>query len=226
MPYGVIVDCGSVLLGGLAGAFLKEHFPERVKTSLPNIFGLSAIAMGIVLTVKLNSLSAVVLALILGTVVGELLRLEDGLQKGLRCLEHHIPSDLDQKQIDVLISMIVLFCFSGTGIFGAMNSAMTGDHTVLYAKAIMDFFTALIFGTTSGFLVGLIAIPQFAVQMILYSASSYILPFVSDVMLNNFKACGGMLTLAVGLKIADIKYMKVLNFVPALILIFPFSILL
>ncbi len=100
------------------------------------------------------------------------------------------------------------------------------DHTVLYAKAIMDFFTALIFGTTSGFLVGLIAIPQFAVQMILYSASSYILPFVSDVMLNNFKACGGMLTLAVGLKIADIKYMKVLNLVPALILIFPFSILL
>ena len=46
--------------------------------------------------------------------------------------------NLDDEQMDVLISMIILFCFSGTGVFGAMNSAMTGDHSILYAKAIMD----------------------------------------------------------------------------------------
>lgn len=109
--------------------------------------------------------------------------------------------NLDDEQMDVLISMIILFCFSGTGVFGAMNSAMTGDHSILYAKAVMDFFTAIIFGTTAGYLVGFIAVPQFAVGILLFGGASYILPLVTDTMLANFKACGGIITLAVGLKI-------------------------
>ena len=108
--------------------------------------------------------------------------------------------------------MIILFCFSGTGIFGAMNSAMTGDHSILYAKAIMDFFTAIIFGTTAGYLVGFVAVPQFVVGLLLFSGATYILPMVTDTMLNNFKACGGMITLAVGLKIAGIKYSRAVSY--------------
>ena len=226
MPYGVIVNCGAVLLGGLIGAFLKNHFSDKLKEALPNVFGLSAITMGVTLMIKLESLSAVIMALILGTVVGELLKLEEGLLHGLRRLESKLPSSLDEKQLDVLISMIILFCFSGTGIFGTMNSAMTGDHSILYAKAIMDFFTAIIFGTTAGYLVGLVAVPQLMVGLLLFSGASYILPLVTDTMLNNFKACGGIITLAVGLKIAGIKQSRVLNMLPALVLVFFFSMVL
>ena len=176
--------------------------------------------MGISLIIMLKSLSAVVLALIVGTVIGELLNLEDNLLKGLHKLEQKLPVNLDDEQMDVLISMIILFCFSGTGVFGAMNSAMTGDHSILYAKAVMDFFTAIIFGTTAGYLVGFIAVPQFAVGILLFGGASYILPLVTDTMLANFKACGGIITLAVGLKIA------VLNILPAIAIIFPLSCLL
>ena len=217
MPYGIITNCIAVFLGGVLGAFLKNHFPQKLKEALPNIFGLSAITMGISLIIMLKSLSAVVLALIVGTVIGELLNLEDNLLKGLHRLD---------EQMDVLISMIILFCFSGTGVFGAMNSAMTGDHSILYAKAVMDFFTAIIFGTTAGYLVGFIAVPQFAVGILLFGGASYILPLVTDTMLANFKACGGIITLAVGLKIAGIKRTKVLNILPAIAIIFPLSCLL
>ncbi|MEW4411065.1 DUF554 domain-containing protein [Clostridium sp. AN503] len=226
MPYGVIVNCGAVLLGGFIGAFLKSHFSEKLKEALPNVFGLSAITMGITLITKMESLSAVILAMIIGTVIGELLMLEERLLHGLKGLEAKLPFSLDEKQLDVLISMIILFCFSGTGIFGAMNSAMTGDHSILYAKAIMDFFTAIIFGTTAGYLVGFVAVPQFVVGLLLFSGATYILPMVTDTMLNNFKACGGMITLAVGLKIAGIKYSRVLNMLPALVLVFFFSLVL
>ena len=226
MPYGVIVNCGAVLLGGFIGAFLKSHFSEKLKEALPNVFGLSAITMGITLITKMESLSAVILAMIIGTVIGELLMLEERLLHGLKGLEAKLPFSLDEKQLDVLISMIILFCFSGTGIFGAMNSAMTGDHSILYAKAIMDFFTAIIFGTTAGYLVGFVAVPQFVVGLLLFSGATYILPMVTDTMLNNFKACGGMITLAVGLKIAGIKYSRVLNMLPALVLVFIFSLVL
>ena len=222
MPYGIITNCAAVFLGGILGAVLKNYFPQKLKEALPNIFGLSAITMGIGLIIMLKSLSAVVLALI----IGELLNLEDNLLKGLHKLEQKLPVNLDDEQMDVLISMIILFCFSGTGVFGAMNSAMTGDHSILYAKAVMDFFTAIIFGTTAGYLVGFIAVPQFAVGILLFGGASYILPLVTETMLANFKACGGIITLAVGLKIAGIKRTKVLNILPAIAIIFPLSCLL
>lgn len=120
--------------------------------------------MGISLIIMLKSLSAVVLALIAGTVIGELLNLEDNLLKGLHRLEERLPLTLDDQQMDVLISMIILFCFSGTGVF--------------------------------------------------------------DTMLANFNACGEIITLAVGLKIAGIKRTKVLNILPAIAIIFPLSCLL
>lgn len=226
MPYGVIIDSAAVFLGGIMGAFLKKYFPDRLKAALPNVFGLSAITMGVTLIIVLDSLSAVVLAMILGTVMGELLDLESGLVHGLRKLETKLPFDLDEKQMDVLISMIVLFCFSGTGIFGSMNSAMTGDHSVLYAKAIMDFFTAVIFGTAAGYLVGFVAVPQLLVGLLLFGGASYILPVVTAPMLNNFKACGGLITMAVGMKISDIKAYRVLNMLPAIVLVFPISLFL
>lgn len=226
MPIGVIVNCIAVLLGGILGAVLKNYFPDKLKQALPNIFGLSAITMGIYLIIRLESLSAVVLAVILGTVVGEMLGLEENLLTGLKKLENALPIHLDEEQLDVLVSLIILFCFSGTGIFGAMNSAMTGDHSILYAKSVMDFFTAVIFGTTAGCMVGFIAIPQFLVGSALFMAAAYLLPGVSDIMLANFKACGGIITLAVGLKISNIKKTNVLNILPSLILVFPFSLLL
>lgn len=226
MPYGVIVNCATIFAGGVIGAILKNRFSEKLKEALPNIFGLSAITIGITLIVKLESLSAVILAMIVGTVIGELLNLEENLLSGLKKMESKLPFSLDEKQLDVLISMIILFCFSGTGVFGAMNSAMTGDHSILYAKAIMDFFTAIIFGTTAGYLVGFVAVPQLVVGLLLFSGASYILPLVTDVMLNNFKACGGLITLAVGLKISGIKYSRVLNMLPALVLVFFLSLIL
>lgn len=226
MPYGVIVNCAAIFAGGVIGAILKNRFSEKIKEALPNIFGLSAITIGITLIIKLESLSAVILAMIVGTVIGELLNLEENLLSGLKKMESKLPFSLDEKQLDVLISMIILFCFSGTGVFGAMNSAMTGDHSILYAKAIMDFFTAIIFGTTAGYLVGFVAVPQLVVGLLLFSGASYLLPLVTDVMLNNFKACGGLITLAVGLKISGIKYSRVLNMLPALVLVFFLSLIL
>lgn len=223
MLIGVLVNCAAVFLGGILGALLKEHFPLKLKENLPNIFGLSAITMGIYLIINLDKLATVVLAIIVGTVVGELLSLEENLLSALKKLERRLPTNLDEEQLDTIISMIILFCFSGTGIFGAMNSGITGDHSILYAKSVMDFFTAIIFGATTGYIVGFICIPQMLVGMALFYSSNYLMPFVNDAMLSNFKACGGIITLAVGLKIANIKRFRVLNTLPALILAFPLT---
>lgn len=224
MPIGVIINSSVVLIGGIIGALAGDRIPERISRALTGVFGLSAVTMGISLIIQMNALTAVVMALIVGTLIGESLKLEQSLEKGLTRLGEKLPgTELSKEQMDNLISMIILFCFSGTGLFGAMNSAITGDHSILIAKSVMDFFTAIIFGAVTGYLIGAIAVPQVIIGTILFCFGNLLLPLLSDYMIGDFKAVGGIITLAVGLKISKIRHYQVLNMVPALILVFFFS---
>ena len=200
MPIGILVNVASVFLGGILGAVMGKYIPDRINKALTSIFGLSAMLIGISMIGQMNSLSAVILSLILGGLIGEVVKLESSVNRGITVLAGHLPgSSLSGEQRDNIISMIVLFCFSGTGWFGSMNAGITGDHSIMFAKSIMDFFTALIFGATSGYMVGLIAIPQCAVFLALFYMSKSLMPLMTTGMIGDFKAVGGVITLALGL---------------------------
>jgi hypothetical protein len=104
-----------------------------------------------------------------------------------------------------------------------MSEGMTGDPTLLIVKAILDLFTAPIFASTMGLSVGILVVPQFAVQGILYYASSLILPLTTPDMLADFSACGGLIMLATGFRICGIKQFPVASMIPALLLVMPLS---
>lgn len=219
------MNCVAIICGGILGASIGRRVPERLTRYLPDTFGLSAMLMGIYLMQNTEQLAAVVLALIVGAATGELLQLESRLTSGLCTIGTKFPAISRGDHASELISLIVLFCFSGTGIFGAMNEAMTGDHTILLSKSILDFFTALIFGTSLGSIVALVAIPQSAIGLALFVCSSHIMPMISTVMMADFKGYGGVITLATGLKILRIKEFRIFNMLPGLIWIFLFSAL-
>ena len=224
MPIGVLIDSSSILIGGIIGAIAGNKIPEKISNSLTGIFGLSAITMGITLIIQMDALTAVVMSLIVGTLLGECLNLENSLIRGLFFCASKLPGkDLSKEQMDNLISMIIIFCFSGTGIFGSINSGISGDHTILIAKSIMDFFTAIIFGAITGYLVSAIAIPHIILNVFLFFFGSLLFPLLTDSMVQDFKAVGGIITFAVGLKISKVRHYQVLNMVPALILVFVFS---
>lgn len=223
MPTGTIANAVAVAAGSVIGAALSSRLPKRLADSLPNIFGFAGITIGISQIIMLENLSAVILALICGAAIGELLRIEDRLTAGVKRVQEKMPGTMSKEQMEQLMNMFVLFCFSGTGIFGAMVSGISGDHSVLFAKAIMDFFTAVIFGSAVGYTLAVMAVPLFAVQFLLFLAAGVIYPCLTTYMINDFKACGGIMTFAIGLKIAGIKKTQVLNMVPSLVLCFLFS---
>ncbi len=228
MPLGILFNSACIILGSIIGSIFGKYFSKRITDMLPNIFGLSALCMGIVLIININSLAAVVLALILGSIIGEMLGLENALTKFLKnvVFKKKVQSDSDDSsQISLFISMIVLFSFSGTGVFGALYTGFTGVHTILYAKSILDFFTAIIFATTLGMKLSLTAITQAGLGLILFYSSTFLLPLLSDSMISDFRACGGIITLAVGLKMLNIKYFNIINMLPSLILVMPLSAL-
>jgi uncharacterized membrane protein YqgA involved in biofilm formation len=229
---GPYINGSAVIIGGIGGAALGTRIPERVRTTLPLIFGACSMGMGIVLMLQVKHLPAMVLSVIVGAIIGELIYLERGISKvsdAVRSLaERFMPRTADAgesktKYLQTFVAIVVLFCASGTGIFGAMKEGMTGDSTILIAKSFLDLFTAGIFATSLGFAVAAIAIPQVLIQLALAHGAVVIMPLTTPMLIADFSAVGGVLMLATGFRICGIKTFPVANMLPALLLAMPIS---
>ncbi len=233
MVIGPFINAGAVLLGGVLGAVLSQRLPERIRTSMPSIFGLASLGIGILLVIKCANLPVMVLATLLGALIGEFCYLEKGINSGgVNALRNLVQKRKDgeansahESFIQNYVAIIILFCASGTGIFGSMREGMTGDPSILIAKAFLDFFTATIFATTLGIAVAAICVPMLLIQLALATCATLILPLTTPAMMADFTAVGGLLLLATGLRICGIKMFAVVNMLPALLLAMPLSAL-
>jgi uncharacterized membrane protein YqgA involved in biofilm formation len=232
MIIGPYINGSAVLLGGIVGALLSHRLPERLRTSMPLIFGAASMCMGIVLVVKVSHMPVMVLSVILGAMLGELCYLEKGIgklgSKARSLVEIFVKSDPGDQEsqeqfLQSYVAIIVLFCASGTGIFGSMHEGMTGDTSVMIAKSFLDLFTAAIFATTLGFAVAVVAVPQLIIQLLLAYGAVFILPLTTPEMQADFSAVGGVLMFATGFRICGIKIFPVASMLPALILAMPIS---
>ncbi|KIR02125.1 putative integral membrane protein [Lachnospiraceae bacterium TWA4] len=229
MPIGIILNVTCVVIGGIIGTFIGPKLTDTFKEHLNTIFGVCAMAMGISSIVLMQNMPIVILSIIVGTVLGLAIHLGDNVQKaGLatqKLISTLIPSQQEKSDEfkSVLVTAIVLFCASGTGIYGSMVLGMTGDNNILIAKSILDLPTALIFACVLGAITCIIAIPQFIIFLILFFLANAIYPFCTDVMINDFKACGGILLLATGFRMAKIKEFPIADMIPAMVLVMPLS---
>lgn len=231
MPIGVIINTAAIFLGGIAGALLGNKLPEKYKEQLNLIFGLCSMGMGISSIVLMKYMPAVVFALIIGTILGLIFNLGDKvyvlcskLQKVMIRIVPKKESNMSETEfLATLITVIVLFCSSGMGIYGSLSEGMTGDSSLLLTKSILDFFTAAIFACNLGYIVSLIAVPQFIVFMSLFVSASFIVPLTTPEMIADFKACGGFLMVAAGFRILKLRMFPVVDMIPAMILVMPFS---
>ena len=124
-----------------------------------------------------------------------------------------------------LVTVIVLFCASGTGIYGSIISGMNGDNSILFSKSILDFFSVIIFTCAYGAIVKYISIPQFIIFIIIFYLAKVIFPLTTPDMLNDFRAVSGILMIANGFRIMNLKMFPVADMIPAMILVFPLSAL-
>ncbi len=223
MPIGVICNSLAIVIGGIAGAVCGSVFSDELKQKLNLIFGLCSMGIGISSIVLMENLPAVVLSLILGTILGLALHLGRRIeQAGIR-LARLFPNKGKGGDNDLLVTTIVLFCASGNGIYGSIVSGMSGDHSILIAKSILDIFTAMIFACTLGIIVSAIAIPQTVIFLALFFCAKLIFPLTTPSMVNDFKACGGLILLATGFRITKIRDFPIADMIPAMVLVWPIS---
>ena len=231
MPIGIITDSLAVLIGGVAGALASRFLKKELQEKMTMIFGLCSVGMGIGSLILMENMPAVILSVILGTLIGHLLHLGEALYRGgqkIQILMSVISSGSPAMEeptgnITLLVTAIVLFCASGTGIYGSIIEGMSGEHTILLAKSILDFFTAIIFACTLGYAVSLIAVPQAFILLSLYVLAGVIFPITTSAMINDFKACGGFILVATGFRILNLKMFPTTEMIPAMILVMPLS---
>jgi uncharacterized membrane protein YqgA involved in biofilm formation len=197
---GTIVNVAGILLGSLIGLLLKRGIPEHVGGSITKVQGLAVLVIGLngVLTSmlsvdpqtgKLHDSGALLLliSLVLGCLIGELLKIDDRLNGGAEKLERKFgASDLSRG----FITSTLIFVVGAMGLVGALNDGLRGDITVLFTKSMLDFITAIILTASLGAGVFLSAIPVLVIQGAISLLAGVISPYVSDALISLFGMVG------------------------------------
>lgn len=230
MPIGVIIDSLAVVLGGVLGALFGKYLKEDFKDQLNMIFGCCSMCMGISTIVLMENMPAVVFSVIIGTAIGLAIHFGQLVNKGGVAMQGvvskfvHTNSSLSEEEFTAtLVTIIVLFCASGTGIYGSIVAGMTADNSIMISKSILDLFTAMIFACNLGLVVSLIAVPQFIIFLVLFLCAGLIYPMTTPTMINDFKACGGFLMLATGFRMIKVKMFPTADMIPAMVIVMPIS---
>jgi len=227
MPSGILINALSVLTGGLIGGFAGNKIPERLRNSLPSVFGFASIAMGILKVVDTKNLTLVILSLILGAVIGELVDLEHKLERVSKWAIRKVggKTETNKLAVELLVMAMVAFCVSGTGIFGALEEGFTGDPSILLTKSVLDFSTAVIFSSLVGYSIALVSLPQIIILSLVFVCAGFISPLMTPYVLGNFLAVGGIVTIMIGAQMSKMAKIKAANAIPALAIVIILSLL-
>lgn len=220
-----MIDSLAIASGACIGAALGKVFPQRLLKSLSQLFALAAIAIGITLIVDYSQLSAVILSLILGTAIGELLKLNHRAKGISAKVDARFKQRFGDGPVDIciFINLVVMAACSGYGIFGALNEGLSANHAPLIAKAVLDFFTFLCFAASHGAVLSLICVPQFVTYLCIYLLAGFLSPFLDPVAMGDLSACAGVITMATGINLLWDLDIPLISMLPAFLLSIPFS---
>lgn len=174
--------------------------------------------------IGVQTLPIVIMAIICGFVIGELLHIDKFVSDCFANVLNKLPFQTDSdhnEYMELYLLVVLMFSMSGMGIFGALSEGMSGDSSVLISKSVLDFFTAILFGASLGYAQTLICVPQFIIFIICFFLAQAIMPFVNEIMIADFKACGGIISMITGLNVAKIYKVRAINLVPALVIVMP-----
>lgn len=211
---GTAVNGAAIVFGGVLGVLLGNRIPERIKHLVMQGIALSVLLIGVKMALEAQNILVVVFSLILGGIIGELLGIDESLRKAGAWLE----SKAAQSGSGLARSFVFATLLYGVGamaVTGALESGLLGQHRILYVKAILDGTTSIAFAATMGLGISLSALPVVLYQGAITLAAGTLQPFLGPEVISELSGVGGLLILAIGLHLLELKEVKVANFLPA-----------
>ncbi|MBR2938198.1 MAG: DUF554 domain-containing protein [Oscillospiraceae bacterium] len=225
---GTIINCASIVAGGVLGMLFGKFVSERLQDGLTKVCGVSTLFIGIcgalekmlkiegaVLTGSGTML--VVICLALGTLVGEILNIEAAFERFGDWLKKKTGNAKDGGFTDAFVTASLTVCIGAMAIVGAIEDGLTEDYSVLAAKAVLDLIIILIMTCAMGKGCMFSAIPVGLWQGLVTVLARLMQPLMTESALGNVSMIGSVLIFCVGVNLVWGKKLRVANMLPAVL---------
>lgn len=216
---GTLLNIATVLAGGLVGTAFGARLPERVRETVLHGLGLVTLAVGIHLTLQTKNILIVMGSVLVGGMLGEWWRLEDRLQAAGKWLEARVQRGRETGAgtfVQGFVTASLVFCVGPMTVLGSIQDGLSGDYRLLAIKSLLDGFAALAFASSLGLGVTFSVLTILAYQGGLTLLAARVQQLLTQPMIAEMTATGGILIMAIGLLLLEIKRVRVGNFLPAI----------
>ena len=215
---GTLINALTVLIGGVIGSLAGDRIPARIHEALFGVLGLFTVLIGLLSAFTTKNPLIALGSLLLGTILGEMINIEAGLERAGDWLQSKLARS-GSTLSEAFVTASLVFCVGPLSILGSLDNGLSGDTTKLVIKATLDGFAALAFGATLGWGVLLAIITVLLYQGGLSLGAHAIAPLLTGNpdTISELTAVGGLILVAVGLKLLKIRDLRVANFLPALV---------
>ncbi|RPH59980.1 MAG: DUF554 domain-containing protein [Chloroflexi bacterium] len=219
---GTLINVAAILVGSLLGIFFGSRLSEHLKATIIAGMGLFTTAIGIQMFLETGSPLVVLGALLLGALLGEWWQIEERIQSLGMWLEKRFSGATEgtsSRFVRGFLAASVLYCTGPMAVLGSISDGLRGDFLTLSIKSVLDGFLSIAFASTLGIGVAFSALPVGAYQGSISLLAARLNAILTEPMLNEMTATGGVLLMGIGLSsILEIKKIRVGNFLPALVI--------
>jgi uncharacterized membrane protein YqgA involved in biofilm formation len=212
---GTIVNSIAIIMGSLVGLLFHKNIKSNYSDIMLKAVSLSVLLIGISNALKTENLMVVIFSMVIGSLIGEFLKIEENLNKLGDSLERKFASSSSNISKGFVTSSLV-YCVGSMAIIGALESGLSGNHQTLFAKSTLDGISAIVFSSSMGIGVILSSISVFLYQGAITLLSSSLKDVLIASVVTEMSATGGLLILALGFNMLEFKSIKVGNMLPAI----------
>ena len=216
---GTIINTATVLAGGGLGLLIGNRIPDRIRVIIVQVIGLVTIAIGLRDVMNTDNMVFPLVGMVLGAIIGELLRIEDRLEQlGELLRQKFTKSESESKFVTGFVTATLLFCVGPLTILGAIEDASGKTPQLYIIKGTLDGFMMIIFSALYG--VGAIfsAASVFFIQGSLTLFGTSLDTLLTDRMRLELFSAGGIAVLAIGLNLLEIKRIRLGSLLPGLVI--------
>ncbi|BAI81296.1 conserved hypothetical protein [Deferribacter desulfuricans SSM1] len=219
MITGTIVNTFTVAVGSIIGVTIGKNIKSEIKDSIMKGLGLAVVVLGIKMAFTDHDFLMALFAIVLGTLIGEIIDIEKMIENFAEYIKSKVKSDSGSFVLG-FVSASVLFCVGSMTIVGAIKDGLNNDPSVLYVKSLLDGVTSIILASTFGigvfFSIIVIFIYQGALSLIAFKLTFLL---NDEIYINGISVVGGIIILGIGLNMLGITKIKTANMLPSLFFI-------
>ena len=216
---GVFVNVATVLLGSLIGLVFKKGISKKYTDAVMTGIGLCTIRIGIQGMLKGENVLVAIISMVLGAIAGTAVDIDKRLNGAGDFLSKKLKKGSGDKVslAEGFVTASLLFCVGAMTIVGSLNSGLKGDHSMIFTKSLLDFFSSMMLSASLGIGVPFAAIFVFVFQGSIVLLAGVLEPLLSAAAVAEITCVGSLMILALGLNLTGISKFKVANYLPALI---------